>query len=574
MGADRDRKSDAPKATDAGRYAVVTPSTAPSAPEPSSNERTIGKGRYVLLRKLGEGSQGETYEAIDRGAKVSAREKERNLVEQWERYVRSASGAKDGSARPPPPSAQLVAVKCFRVGKAKAWKDVELAEREARTLRELDHPRLPKYIEHFEEDGALYLVMEKIEGESLASLRASKRRTWTPQEVQRMLEDIGEALHYLHGRTPFIVHRDIKPGNIIRRPDGSFALVDFGAVRDRLKLQGGSTIVGTFGFMAPEQFQGRASPKSDVYGLGATALWMLTGEEPEDLPHEGLGIDVARALPRGTPTGLVRALSAMLMPDPDRRIDSVDDALAFLRARSDERPRAVRSEAPPAEHLSRREERHRRREEKREEKRAAREERSRLRRLRRSRAAPFLPRFVAQIALLAARIVVWVVVGAAVPILLTLLSLVFGAKVRRGSRACVDAARRADAKIARASAWLSGHRDAEADAGAPEIDATNEDDARRAREDEEQRRLRVSELDQIRVLDPSPEAAQRRAMRRAELREAGKDADAWIEERINEEMAEREAAELDARLRDHQRLRQASPPSSPPPDPKQFRRQK
>ena len=71
-----------------------------------------------------------------------------------------------------------------------------------------------------------------------------------------MLGDIAEALRYLHGRAPAVVHRDIKPGNIIRRSDGSYTLVDFGAVRDRLKPEGGSTVVGTFGYMAPEQFPG------------------------------------------------------------------------------------------------------------------------------------------------------------------------------------------------------------------------------------------------------------------------------------------------------------------------------
>ena len=147
-------------------------------------------------------------------------------------------------------------------------------------------------------------------------------------DVERLLADASRALAYLHGRAPPIVHRDLKPGNVIRRPDGSFAFVDFGAVRDRLKVAGGSTIVGTFGYMAPEQFQGRASPASDVYGIGATALTMLTGCEPEDLPHTGLAIDVAKAVPPATPPSLVRTLGAMLDPDPDSRASSIEEALA------------------------------------------------------------------------------------------------------------------------------------------------------------------------------------------------------------------------------------------------------
>jgi serine/threonine protein kinase len=285
-------------------------------------------GRYALLRKLGEGSQGQTWEAMDHGVGPEARARAARaapLADKWARYVREQN-----SGGEVPQDARLVAIKCFRVGSAKSWKDVELAEREANTLASLDHPRLPRYFEHFEEDGALYLVMEKIEGESLASIRAQKR-TMSAADVTRMIEDIGGALAYLHGRAPYVVHRDVKPGNVIRRPDGSFALVDFGAVRDRLKPAGGSTVVGTFGYMAPEQFQGRASPRSDLYGLGATAITMLTGVEPEDLPHAGLGIDVAKALPSGTPPALARASGTHLVREPDVRLATVDYLLALMR---------------------------------------------------------------------------------------------------------------------------------------------------------------------------------------------------------------------------------------------------
>ena len=130
-------------------------------------------GRYVLLRALGEGSQGETFEAVDK---------------------------REG---------RLVALKRFRVAKAKAWKDVELAEREATTLASLEHELLARYIEHFEEDGALVLVMERIEGESLAELRKRGSRL-SIDDVKRLLADASRALAYLHGRAPPVVHRDLK----------------------------------------------------------------------------------------------------------------------------------------------------------------------------------------------------------------------------------------------------------------------------------------------------------------------------------------------------------------------------
>jgi serine/threonine protein kinase len=481
----------------------------------SPKPKELKGGRYALLGKLGEGSQGETYEAIDHGKAPAARAGAPDaapLADQWARYVREKrSGAEV------PRAARLVAIKCFRVGTAKSWKDVELAEREARTLSSLDHPRLPRYFEHFEEEGALYLVMEKIEGESLAALRA-RGKTMSVTEVTRMLEDIADALGYLHRRAPVVVHRDIKPGNVIRRPDGSFALVDFGAVRDRLKPAGGSTVVGTFGYMAPEQFQGRASPKSDVYGLAATAITMLTGTDPEDLPHEGLGIDVALALPRGAPAPLVRALTAMLVPDPDRRVGSIDAALALLRDEraSEEEERDVeptrrRRREPREPKLNRKQRRAQEKRRAQERKAGAKARRA----LAVGRRAPLVPRVLGRVGLAVALIVVWLTVGVVLPVVLVLLSLLFGASLRRAASACVRAARRSQRAIGRASMWLSGHR------------AEPSDPAVRARIAVEPPRVRA-------------------AVDTDDAETPAEDADAWLEERLEKE-AQRERMRLHAR---------------------------
>ncbi len=280
------------------------------APERLEVGTTLGAGRYEILRPLGAGSQGQTLAAID---------------------LRTGTH---------------VAIKRFNVRGAESWKDVELAEREARVLAQLSHPALPEHLDHFEEDGALYLVMTLIEGDSLAELRRRGELLDT-LELLDLLRQMSSVLRYLSQRAPSVVHRDIKPGNIIRRPDGSFALVDFGSVRDHLK-PGGSTVVGTFGYMAPEQFQGRALPASDVYGLGATALTMLTGAEPEDQPHQGLAIDVARALERRASDPRVRLLSQMLAPNPEQRVHNLTRALAELARPSSggdgsERPRAPKA---------------------------------------------------------------------------------------------------------------------------------------------------------------------------------------------------------------------------------------
>jgi len=359
-----------------------------------TNGTELRDGRYVVVGVLGEGSQGSTYDAVDK---------------------------REG--RP-------VAIKRFDVRGARTWKNVELAEREARVLAQLSHPRLPGYVEHFDHDGSLYLVMERIPGESLASMKTAGRML-AVSDVERMVRDVGAVLAYLHGRAPPVIHRDIKPGNVLRRPDGSFAVVDFGAVRDVLRPEGGSTVVGTFGYMAPEQFQGRATAKTDIYALGATALAVLTGREPDRLPHKGLAIDVDEAL-RGVAVAkpMRDALLRMLSPDPDARPSSVDEALGPLTrdARAETRARSERRAEPP--HVAYDTARNRK-ERRREEKRRRRDERA-VRRAQRHRGKlpPIAWPFVI-FGLLVARIAVIATTKIGVPALLHFLAQIFGRSLHR-----------------------------------------------------------------------------------------------------------------------------------------------
>lgn len=299
------------KASGPTTSAEATLHRVPPMPEPVTTridaERVditaLCEGRFVPFARLGVGSQGETLEGVDRQ------------------------------------NGQLVAIKRFDVHGATSWKDVELAEREARVLSNLRHPGLARYIHHFEQKGSLYLVMERLQGEDLARCLARGKR-FTFDELLSLLDGLADLLTYLHGQVPPIVHRDIKPSNLIQRVDGSYALIDFGSVRDSLR-QGGSTVVGTFGYMAPEQFQGRALPASDLFGVGATLLTLMTGTTPENLPHRGLEIDVRAALPRTTPEPWLRLLQRLLTADPDRRATALGPLLAPLRVAS---PSAAGSE--------------------------------------------------------------------------------------------------------------------------------------------------------------------------------------------------------------------------------------
>ena len=398
---------------------------------------------------------------------------------------------------------RAVAIKRFQVRGAKSWKDVELAEREARVLSTLCHPNLPVYIEHFEEDGALYLVMEKIEGETLAALRRRKALL-SSADVARFLSDAALALGYLHTRAPPIIHRDIKPGNVIRRADGSFAFVDFGSVRDQLKPEGGSTVVGTFGYMAPEQFQGRALPGSDVYAVAATALSLVTGREPEDLPHRGLAIDVRAALGAGAEPWLVRTLSAMLDPDPDKRparVPSPEPAVSASTAGQARSQRAADAwDSNGVRDLSREQRRQMKAEGRRirrEVQQKIRDEVQRVRRhsrdFQRSRgepwrrqphgfgpAAPLLISIVV-LGLLVARVATFVLFRAFLPTLLMFLSFFFGRGLRRAAWRCREIGEQGDRGLQHAihavRAQLTGASDIEVEGEPIEPEAHGVDSA-------------------------------------------------------------------------------------------------
>jgi serine/threonine protein kinase len=336
-------------------------------------------------------------------------------------------------------------------------------------LSSLCHPKLPKYVEHFEQDGALYLVMEKIEGTPLSSFR--QRGPMSERDAMRLLADSSEVLHYLHGRTPPVIHRDLKPSNVIRRPDGSYAFVDFGAVRDRLRPEGGSTVVGTFGYMAPEQLQGRAGPGTDVYAIGATVIASMTATEPENLPHRGLSIDVDAAIGAKVSRRLRRALTSMLEPDPDRRPTRISDALSEIGASPtiDDPWLSIREqvEAKVRDSLDRRSRSAQRKAERRMRKLQRRQRKLQAREWKRHGNWAAIPnreghpppvvRLAILLALTMAQVSVTIAVVVFIPMLLTLLSLFFGRQqLRSASTRARQAGQRAVQALDHAHRLLSG----------------------------------------------------------------------------------------------------------------------
>jgi serine/threonine protein kinase len=231
---------------------------------------------------------------------------------------------------------ELLALKALTLDRATERKAIALFEREAQTLAQLQHSAIPSYKDYFQGDSdsdrTFYIVQELAPGKSLAQLVESGWRT-SEAEVRRIAEQLLTVLSYLHELSPPVIHRDIKPQNIIYRPDGQVSLVDFGAVQSTYysAIAHENTVVGTFGYMAPEQFIGRAVPASDLYGLAATLLFLLTHRSPADLPTRQLKTDFRSGVQISEP--FADWLEKMLEPDPEDRFPSAKEALAALRTK-------------------------------------------------------------------------------------------------------------------------------------------------------------------------------------------------------------------------------------------------
>lgn len=195
---------------------------------------------------------------------------------------------------------QQVVVKLLSFSSDFNWEDLKLFEREVETLKSLSHPAIPRYLDSFEIDTpnrkGFALVQTYIEAKSLQEYLCDGR-TFSEREVKQLATALLDILAYLHQRQPPVIHRDIKPSNILLKNRsgnsvGEVYLVDFGAVQTLATQQGKTvTVVGTYGYMPPEQFGGRAVPASDLYSLGATLIALITKQHPADLPQQDLQLE-------------------------------------------------------------------------------------------------------------------------------------------------------------------------------------------------------------------------------------------------------------------------------------------
>lgn len=194
---------------------------------------------------------------------------------------------------------QAAVVKLVTFGDDFEWADLRLFEREGEVLKALEHPAIPRYLDYFEVDlpyaRGYALVQSYVEGRSLQEAVQSGR-TFTEADLVAIAQQLLDILSYLHGQTPPVIHRDIKPSNVLitdrsAHSIGTLYLVDFGSVQAPSLAQPGTlTIVGTYGYMPPEQFGGRADPPSDLYSLAATLIYLATGKHPAELPQRDFKI--------------------------------------------------------------------------------------------------------------------------------------------------------------------------------------------------------------------------------------------------------------------------------------------
>jgi serine/threonine-protein kinase len=161
---------------------------------------------------------------------------------------------------------------------------------ETEFLKKLSHPNLPSIVDVIDSDQSFLIVMDYIEGYPLS--RALREQGTLPQErVIEWAKQLCGVLGYLHSRTPAIIYRDMKPSNIMLRPDGNVTLIDFGTAREFKSSRPADTMcLGTAGYAAPEQFggYGQTDARTDVYCLGATMHHLLTGIDPAMPPFERL----------------------------------------------------------------------------------------------------------------------------------------------------------------------------------------------------------------------------------------------------------------------------------------------
>lgn len=207
---------------------------------------TIIEGKYEILREIGRGGMSVVYLAMDT-----------HLNKQWavKEIRKRGNGKKD----------EIV---------------VNSLLAEANLMKGLDHPALPRIVDIIENGNTIFVVMDYIEGESFDKILKADG-IQAEDMVITWAKQLCDALSYLHTQTPPIIYRDMKPANVMLKPEGNVKIIDFGIAREYKEQNlADTTVLGTKGYAPPEQYSGQTDARSDIYALGMTMHHLLTGIDP------------------------------------------------------------------------------------------------------------------------------------------------------------------------------------------------------------------------------------------------------------------------------------------------------
>ena len=251
-------------------------------------------GKYKILNKVGQGGMSVVYLAMNEKAN-----------KQWAvKEVR-----KDG-------------IKDFEVVKQGLVAEIDI-------LKKLNHPSLPSIIDVIDTSDSFIIIMDYIQGNSL-NKALDEYGAQNQENVIEWAKQLCDVLGYLHSRNPAIIYRDMKPANVMLKPDGNVTLIDFGTAREfKEKNLADTTCLGTVGYAAPEQFggMGQTDARTDIYCLGATLYHLVTGLNPCEPPYEMYPI---RQVNPALSSGLERIIMKCTQRNPDDRYQSAAELMYAL----------------------------------------------------------------------------------------------------------------------------------------------------------------------------------------------------------------------------------------------------
>ena len=249
-------------------------------------------GKYEILKEIGRGGMSVVYLAMDK-----------RLNKQWAvKEIRKKGNGKND---------EIV---------------VNSLLAEANMMKKLDHPALPRIVDIIDNGITIYVVMDYIEGESLDKIL--KEYGAQPEEmVIGWAMQLCDALSYLHSQNPPIIYRDMKPANVMLKPEGNIKIIDFGIAREYKEQNlADTTVLGTKGYAPPEQYSGQTDPRSDIFALGMTMHHLLTGIDPRN----GEAYASVRQWNPELSEGIEIIIDRCVEPAPENRYQSCTDLLYDL----------------------------------------------------------------------------------------------------------------------------------------------------------------------------------------------------------------------------------------------------